>query len=123
MTTDPPLNLRGIANLLQVGFWRVRAWRMRGGDGTERRYVLPYPDVSDLPRQPLWSTSAITAWAEAEGLWPPGTHQQQCPGCSRMVAPVGSGLRTHRTEAGGTVWCDGGGRHSRQAQAQAQQTA
>ena len=53
MTNDPPLNLRGISTLLQVSFWRVRGWRMRGHDGRERTYLLPTPDVSDLPRQPL----------------------------------------------------------------------
>jgi hypothetical protein len=111
MTNDPPLNLRGISTLLQVSFWRVRGWRMRGHDGRERTYVLPEPDVSQLHRQPLWSTSAIVAWAEVNGLWPTGAITRTCPygPCGLPCAPLAgeNGVRPHRHRGD---WCPGGGR-------------
>ena len=111
MANDPPLNLRGISTLLGVSFWRVRGWRMRGSDGRDRQYVLPEPDVSQLLRQPLWSTSLIKAWAAANGLWPPGAITRACPyePCGVLCAPLADehGVRPHR-HAGD--WCPGGGR-------------
>lgn len=111
MTHDPPLNLRGISRLLGVSFWRVRGWRMRGGDGRERQYVLPDPDVSDLLRQPLWSTSLITRWGEENGLYPPGAITRRCPygPCSVGAAPLADehGVRPHRYRGD---WCPGGGK-------------
>lgn len=111
MTHDPPLNLRGISHLLGVSFWRVRGWRMRGGDGKERQYVLPTPDVSQLVRQPLWSTSLIKSWAAENGLWPTGAITRRCPyePCQVACAPLSDehGVRPHRYRGD---WCPGGGK-------------
>jgi len=109
MANDPPLNLRGISTLLGVSFWRVRGWRMRGGDGKDHTYVLPDPDVSQLHRQPLWSTSLIKSWAAANGLWPPGAISRRCTHCDALSAPLTDdhGVRPHRYRG---EWCPGGGR-------------
>lgn len=96
--SDPPLNLPGIARLLRVSFYRVRGWRMRGGkdDGTPRRYVLPEPDVSDLPKHPLWSRHLILTWAAENGLWPPKDERVCCPDCSGLYLPLPEGgVRPH----------------------------
>lgn len=113
MTNDPPLNLRGIATLLDVSFWRVRGWRMRGGDGRNHMYVLPAPDVSDLVRQPLWSTGLILEWAQANGLWPAGSISRTCPNeaCGLPCAPLNDerSVRPHRFDGD---WCPGGGKQA-----------
>jgi hypothetical protein len=80
---EAPLDLYGIADLLQVRYFRVRRWRDNAvhGRGTDASKRLPRPDVSDRPRNPLWSPACIRAWAAGEGLWPPGADQYRCREC------------------------------------------
>lgn len=124
MTHDPPLNLRGISTLLGVSFWRVRGWRMRAGNGASHTYTLPPPDVSQLHRQPLWSTALIKTWAADNGLWPVGAITRTCPydPCGVPCAPLKGdfGVRPHRFKGG---WCPGGGSEVAQAIAKAVQAA
>lgn len=113
MTTKTPLDLRGLAALLGVRFYRVRRWRdnyIHGRSNPQSRRLLP-PDVSNLDRNPLWSEDAAVAWAKSEGLWPPGVDQFECGYCHETLSTYESGLlRPHGWSLGGDgkLWpCEG----------------
>lgn len=115
MDKDAPLDLRGIADMLQVGWWRVRKWRDKALRGGPETLHLPDPDVSALPRRPLWSRPLIESWAGSHGLWPPGVDQYQCPKCKGWFALYDNGtLRPHgwaEENNDGLLWeCEGSGR-------------
>jgi hypothetical protein len=95
-----PLNLHGIADKLDVRFFRVRRWRknaLNNNTNPQARRLCP-PDVSDLARNPLWSHEAIEAWATVQGLWPPGVDQYECGYCGEtysIYGPENPVLRPH----------------------------
>lgn len=72
------LDIKGIADKLQVTYWRARRWRKNFLTGTAGR-ALPAPDVMDSP--PRWSHRAIELWAAGETLWPPAVDQYHCSAC------------------------------------------
>jgi hypothetical protein len=94
--SDTPLTLAMIADLLQVGFWRVRQWHARAKEDSPGRRRLCTPDVSSHARYPLWSRGAVIVWATGEGLWPPGVDMRTCAECGDRFAIYESGtIRNH----------------------------
>jgi hypothetical protein len=92
----PPLDLRGIADLLGVSFWRVRRFRENHLKDRPQARRLPEPDVSALPRNPLWSRRLIIDFAKAEGLWPPAVDQYYCAKCGGTYSIYENGtIRPH----------------------------
>ena len=117
MTDTEPLTLRGIANMLQVSFWRVRRWRENQLKGRPHARKLPDPDVSTLERNPLWSRPLIREFAAAEGLWPPAVDQYWCAKCRGSYSIYENGtIRPHgwaakAGEVDGELYeCDGSSR-------------
>lgn len=69
---DAPIDLHGIAVLLQVGKNTPNQWRQRSSDGTLHP---PLPEPLPNLARPIWRTGDIIAWAEKSDppRWPPGT--------------------------------------------------
>jgi hypothetical protein len=60
-----PIDMAGIARLLEVASTTPQQWRQRG--------VLPPPDPDlSFPDKPIWTTDVIVAWAKETGRWPHG---------------------------------------------------
>lgn len=116
---DAPLTLADIAELLQVGFWRVRQWHARAKEASAgRRRRLCKPDVSSKARYPLWSQGAVIVWATNEGLWPPGVDMRTCVVCGGRFAIYESGtIRNHNDDrrAGEQIRCEGSNTMPREA--------
>lgn len=95
-TAPAPLALRAIADLLGVSFWRVRRWRENQLKDRRQARQLPAPDVSALPRNPLWSYGVVVDFAKAEGLWPPAVDQYHCSVCQGTYSIYENGtIRPH----------------------------
>lgn len=128
MNDKDPLTLRGIADELQVSFWRVRRWRENQLKGRPQARQLPDPDVSALERNPLWSRQLIRTFAAAEGLWPPAVDQYHCSVCEGTYSIYDNGtVRPHGWTPGsdGDLYeCEGSSRpHAGKAKAKAKASA
>lgn len=109
-----PLNLMGVAEKLQVRYFRVRRWRknaLNNNTDPQARRLCP-PDISEEP--PLWSEHNVESWGRSQGLWPPGVDQHQCPFCKGMFSTYGPSnpvLRPHGWQENpedGRLWpCEG----------------
>lgn len=96
MADTEPLTLRGIAEFLQVSFWRVRRWRENQLKNRAQARRLPEPDVSTLEGNPLWSKKLILAFATDNGLWPPAVDQYHCSVCPGTYSIYDNGtIRPH----------------------------
>lgn len=114
MTDGQPLNLKGVADMLGVRYFRARRWRknalINNTDPQARR--LCDPDVSAEP--PLWSPQLIESWGRSQSLWPPFVDQYVCAHCEgtySIYGPENPVLRAHgwtESEEDGRMWpCEG----------------